>query len=58
MSQNNKSILVSTLVNLSIFGLAMSPLFEDMNLLRFLLIGFGIICFLIPFLDWDIEDKE
>lgn len=58
MSQNNKTILVTTLVNLIILGLAVSPLFEEMNLLRFLLIGFGVICILIPFLDWDDEDEE
>lgn len=50
MSQNNKSILVTTLVNLFLFGLAVSPLFEDMNLLRFLLIGFGVIWCLSPFI--------
>lgn len=58
MSQNNKEILVTTLVNLIVFGLTVSPLFEDMNLLRFLFIGFGVICIFIPLMDWDNEDEE
>lgn len=58
MSQNNKTILVTTLVNLLVFGLAVSPLFEEMNLLRFLLIGFGVICILTPFVYWNSEDEE
>ena len=61
MSQNNKSTLIITLVNLFVFGLAVSPLFEDMNLLRFLLIGFGAICIFSPFTIYynnDDEEKE
>ena len=56
MSQNNKTTLIITLVNLSAFGLLIFPLFEDMNLLRFLIIGFGLICLLIPLMFW--EDKS
>lgn len=56
MSQNNKTALIITLVNLSTFGLLIFPLFEDMNLLRFLIIGFGLICLLIPLMFW--EDKS
>lgn len=56
MSQNNKTSLIITLVNLSAFGLLIFPLFEDMNLLRFLIIGFGLICLLIPLMFW--EDKS
>lgn len=56
MSQNNKTALIITLVNLSAFGLLIFPLFEDMNLLRFLIIGFGLICLLIPLMFW--EDKS
>ncbi len=59
MSQNNKSILVTTLVYLFIFGLAVSPLFEDMNLLRFLLIGFGAIFIISPLCYfYNNEDEE
>lgn len=56
MSQNNKTLLITTLVNLSAFGLLILPLFEDMNLLRFLFIGFGLICLFIPLMLW--EDKS
>lgn len=56
MSQNNKTSLIITLVNLSAFGLLIFPLFKDMNLLRFLIIGFGLICLLIPLMFW--EDKS
>lgn len=56
MSQNNKTSLIITLVNLSAFGLLIFPLFEDMNLLRLLIIGFGLICLLIPLMFW--EDKS
>ena len=58
MSQNNKDILINTIVNLFVFGLTASPLFEDMNLFRFLLIGFGIICILTPFVYWNNGDEE
>lgn len=58
MDQNNKSILTSTLVNLSLFGLAVSPLFEDMNLLRFLLIGFGVIFIFAPFSCGDDDEQK
>ena len=56
MSQNNKTSLIITLVNLSAFGLLIFPVFEDMNLLRFLFIGFGLICLFIPLMFW--EDKS
>lgn len=56
MSQNNKTSLIITLVNLSAFGFLIFPLFEDMNLFRFLIIGFGLICLLIPLMFW--EDKS
>lgn len=56
MSQNNKTTLIITLVNLSVFGLLIFPLFENMNLLRFLIIGFGLFCLLIPLMFW--EDKS
>lgn len=56
MSQNNKTVLIIILVNLSAFGLLIFPLFEDMNLLRLLIIGFGLICLLIPLMFW--EDKS
>lgn len=58
MSQNNKSTLIITLVNLFVFGLTVSPLFEDMNLLRFLLIGFGVICCLTPIAFLDNNNNE
>ena len=57
MSQNNVTSLIITLVNLSVFGFTISPLFKEMNLLRFLLIGFGAICILSPLITfW--EDKN
>ena len=58
MSQNNKTILVTTLVNILLLGLAVSPLFEEMNLLRFLLIGFGVICCLIPLIYLDNGEED
>ena len=57
MSQNNVTSLIITLVNLSVFGFTISPLFKEMNLLRFILIGFWSICILSPLITfW--EDKN
>ena len=59
MSQNNKTSLIITLVNLSAFGLLIFPLFEEMNLLRFLIIGFGGVCLICPLLfGWEDKDDE
>ena len=59
MNQNNKTILIITLINVIAFGLAVSPLFEEMNLLRFLIIGFGGVCLICPLLlGWEDKDDE
>lgn len=58
MSQNNKTILATTLINFLIFGLTVSPLFEEMNLLRFLLFGFGVICILTPLMFLDNKSDD
>lgn len=53
MSHNNKSILAVTLVNIILLLIALSDLFEDMNILRFLIIGFAFISVCCPLLCMD-----
>lgn len=58
MSQNNKTILITTLVNYILLGLVVSPWFEDMNILSFLIIGFLFVCASTPLISLGLDDEN
>lgn len=58
MSQNNKTILITTLVNYILLGLVISPWFEDMNILSFLIIGFLFVCASTPLISLGLDDED
>lgn len=55
MGKDYKYVLVLTIINLLGLGVLVAPWFEEMNLLRFLIIGFLFICLISPLL---IADKD